>query len=95
MDNFDFIVTIISCLSITFCVVMMIKNEITYKNYSIISSAIYHYNVDRIEHFEFSKKIEFERMRSYWKTLFRFWDWGYKHIVPPEIFEVIKPYINK
>jgi hypothetical protein len=33
-------------------------------------------------------------MEDYNKTLFRFWDWGYKRIVPKEIYNRIKDYIK-
>jgi hypothetical protein len=33
-------------------------------------------------------------MESYNKTLYRLWDWGYKRIVPKEIYDRIKDYIE-
>lgn len=36
-----------------------------------------------------------DAVESYAKTLFRFWDWGYKNILPKEDFELIKPYIKE
>ncbi len=34
-------------------------------------------------------------MEGYDKTLWRWWDWGYKNILPKEDYELIKPYIQE
>lgn len=36
----------------------------------------------------------FDEMEPYKSTLFRWWDWGHKRIVPPDMYELIKPYIR-
>ena len=36
----------------------------------------------------------FDSIEDYYCTLFRIWDWGYKRIVPPEMYEEIKEYIR-
>ena len=35
-----------------------------------------------------------ESMTDVDKMTFRFWDWGYKNILPKEYFEIIEPYID-
>lgn len=95
MSNFEYIVLGIGLFVITFCAMMCFKNEITFANIMIISDAIYAYNLDMIEHNRIDAVISFNNIASYYTVVFRLWDWGYKHIVPPEIFEVIKPYIKK
>lgn len=38
--------------------------------------------------------ISYEDMRSYYGTIFRFWDWGYKHIIPKEKLKLLEPFIK-
>lgn len=35
-----------------------------------------------------------EMMEDYHKTVWRFWDWGCKNILPKGYFEILKPYID-
>ena len=95
MSNSVYILTAVGIFVIAFTAVMLFKNENTYKNQIIISDALYAYNMDVIKHGRYDATISFDCIESYWKTMFKLWDWGYKHIVPPEMFELIKPYINK
>ena len=37
----------------------------------------------------------YDNMEPYDKTFWRFWDWGYKSILPPEKFKLVEPYIDK
>ena len=39
------------------------------------------------------KNVSYDDMESDNKTLLRLWDWGYTRILPPEKFELIKPFI--
>jgi hypothetical protein len=39
--------------------------------------------------------VTFDDMEDLYATLWRLWDWGYKHILPKEKFEIIKPYLKK
>ena len=34
-------------------------------------------------------------MKDFYVTWIRFWDWGYKNILPAEDFELIKPYLEE
>ena len=95
MTNFVYYLIGFFVFAIAFSVVMLIKNEITYKNQEIILFAIHEYNEDMISRLKCSSCISYDEMEDYNSTLWRLWDWGYKHIVPPEIFEAIIPYINK
>lgn len=85
--------------------VAVVRNEIVYKNYMIIVDAINNYIDDTIknegyyywkngESF-FENRVTFDDIRSYYKTFLRFWDWGYENILPPEKYEIIKPYIDE
>lgn len=37
----------------------------------------------------------YDNMEPYDKTFRRFWDWGYKRILPPEKFKLVEPYITE
>lgn len=76
------------------CFVMLVKNNVTYNHLSLISSAICLYNLDMISQHK-ERVVDFDDMRSYDVVLFRIWDWGYKHILPPDKFAIIEPYIDK
>lgn len=88
---------LILILYILFLVVMVIfwaKNNNTYRNHSIIGDAIHRYAIDMINKHQWdSIEVKYDDMEPYETTLFRVWDWGYEHILPPEKFEIIKPYI--
>ena len=76
----------------------LVKNFVTYHWHKLITNAIflYHVSVESILEIDIREKIvSYNDAESYDSTLFRFWDWGYKHILPKEKFEIIKPYIKK
>lgn len=73
----------------------MVKNNNTYKNQMIILTAIgdyrkYMISLRKWDFFE----VSYSDMESYNDTFKRWWDWGYSRILPPEKFEIIKPYIK-
>lgn len=76
----------------------LIKNGITYRWHVLITNAIFLYHIDCESILEIDlreKIVSYNDLESYDATLFRFWDWGYKHILPKEKFEIIEPYIKK
>lgn len=88
--------TLAICVSIlVFLFVLAIKNEVTFRQQMRINDAIYNYHVDCINRECYSEvKVDWLDIESYDKTLFRLWDWSYKRILPPDKFEIIKPYIK-
>ena len=96
-------ITVITCwcflaicgLLLIWCIIALIKNEITFRNHKIIDDAIYHYNNNLIETEGRANFSLYDDEESYEETLKRWWDWGYKRILPPEKYELIKPYIKK
>lgn len=90
--------TITMCISIAFfafCIFMIIKNENAYQQHMLITYAIGLYQLDKIDKREYDYEVDFHDEEPYDKTLWRLWDWGYTRILPPEKFEIIKPYIAK
>lgn len=76
----------------------LVKNFVTYYWGILIINAIflYHVSAESILEIDIREKIvSYNDMKSYESTLFRFWDWGYKHMLPKEKYEIIKPYIKK
>lgn len=76
----------------------LVKNFVTYHWHELITDAIflYHISAESILEIDIREKIvSYNDAESYDSTLFRFWDWSYKHILPKEKFEIIKPYIKK
>lgn len=76
---------------------MLFKNNNTYKNLMKISDAIYIYQIRSLinDADKSSLEVDYYDMRPYEYVLFRFWDFGYKHILPEEKFKLIEPYIKK
>ncbi len=75
------------------CIVMLIKNEVTYRQRIKILKAIEEYNNMCYEHEKISN-VDYDDIEEYDSTFFRFWDWGYTRILPKDKFEIIKPYIK-
>ena len=84
---------IIICVTLVYAVYMIIKNEFVYRNRMKIINAIYAYNMDHISANDYISCISCDVMETYNETERRFWDWGYEHIVPENIYERIKEYI--
>lgn len=77
-------------------IVILIKNQVTFSMHMKISKAIYDHHMECIDKYDFDAlcAVDYEDEEAYEATLFRLWDWGYKRILPPEKFEIIKPYIK-
>lgn len=73
---------------------MLFKNENTFRNMEKIIDAIYIYQLECLTD-NSSTAVDYYDMRSYERVLFRFWDFGYKHILPEEKFKLIEAYIKK
>ena len=89
-------IDIVSICLIAFWVFVFIKNGVTYYMQEKIGDAILAYQLDRIRKGDIhgSDLVSVWDIERYEKTLFRFWDWGYTRILPPEKFELIKPFIK-
>jgi hypothetical protein len=70
---------------------MLIKNQRTYNMHHVISDAIYahHRSVPG-----FNYEVDYGDMESYDRTLLRWYDWSYYHILPEDKFKIIEPYIK-
>lgn len=88
------VVTGACIIGLLICVFLLIKNNNAFKNTITINHAIYSYISDCI-YKRTEPTVDYSDMRSYDRTWLRFWDWGYKHILPKEKFKIIEPYINE
>ena len=76
----------------------LVKNFVTYHWHKLITNAIFLYHVDCESSLEIDlreKIVSYNDEEPYDSTLFRFWDWGYKRILPKEKYRIIEPYIKK
>lgn len=89
----DDVIRILMAVILILSVIFSVKNLVTFINRSKINDAIFLY---RCQCYRKNDKslVSFDGMESYLATMFRLWDWGYKHILPPEKFEIIKPFIK-
>lgn len=77
-----------------YTMICIIHVEFAFKNQMTILDAIYEYKIDCLDkHIHID--VDFSDMEDDNVTYARLWDWGYKHILPPEKFELVKPYIKK
>lgn len=108
MNIFEWIYLGLMVLLVLICILMLVKNEVTFRNHRLISNAIFLYTMDCIDkaykearetgkdYDECCKcEVDYDDMEDYNNTLYRLWDWGYTRILPPEKFEIIKPYIEQ
>lgn len=92
------ITAIVIALWLLFLLILIVKNFNTFEKRQKIINAIGAYLRCVIEEggfYPYSNAVDFDDMESYKKTFFRLWDWGYTRILPPEKFEIIKPFIKK
>lgn len=71
--------------------IAMLKNEYTAYMRMKIFDAIISYQLNRDF---FGRIVSLNDMEDYDSTFYRWWDWGYTRILPPEKFEIIKPWIK-
>ena len=93
------IVVVALAISITMIVysgIILIKNNVTFDMHDKLLDAIRDYKFDCIDRgdFDAAHLVEFRDLEPYSKTLYRIWDWGYENILPPEKFELIKPFLT-
>ena len=72
---------------------MMVRNEYVFNNHMKIAQAINRY-ADSTGDYEMALTL-FARVEGFNKTLWRWWDWGCKHLLPKEDYELIRPYLQK
>lgn len=76
-------------------VILLFKNNNTYKNHIILLNAIAEHNYAAILEDRCDKCISYECIESYYKALFNLFDWGYKNLVPRDVYKRIDPFIDK
>ena len=79
---------------VVFCVVMLFKNTRTCVTHCVIANAICAYKIQCV-YDEVKPEVDYSDMCSYEATLFRLFDWGHEHILPPDKYIIIEPYIGK
>lgn len=93
--NIIFIGLGIGAMAIFLSIMFMLKVDNAYYQRRKVMYAIHGYNLRMIDNNTRENSIRFECMESFNSTLYRLWDWGCKRIVPNNIYEKIKPYMNK
>ena len=74
---------------------LIAKNEVTFSRQVAVSIAMHAYNMHQISIHECDNLLDYDDIEPYMKTFWRLWDWGYKRLLPPDKFELIKPYLSK
>lgn len=90
------VLSIICICVMVFSFYILVKNFNTYDACEKISGAIYAYHMDMLYHDKYKEMdlVDYDDMKDYLKVLFNLFDWGYKHILPKDKFELIEKYIK-
>lgn len=78
---------------LVFFLLIGVKNNLTYRYHMLFIDAIGRYQIEKLRKHEYTYDVDFDDLEGYNKTLLRLWDWGYTRILPPEKFEIIRPYV--
>lgn len=73
--------------------IISIKNDVTLRHRTEIIKAIRDYQLKCVE-YDAHAFVGFEDMEDYGATLYRWWDWTNKRILPKDKFEIIKPFME-
>lgn len=95
MEILYYILLGVCVLMFMFCVMMLVKCFNTHKNRKIISNAILAYQLAMIDSDDDDLEVFYSDMEDFDASLGRFWDWGYKNMLPPDKFKVIEPFIGE
>lgn len=89
------VVAFVMCLLfVAYCAFRIHRLDVTLRNREAIIDAIYYYTRDALTN-QTEIKVGYDDMESFEETDNRLWDWGYTRILPPEKFELVKPYIKE
>ena len=75
-------------LILIFLVILWFKSDNAFNMHLYIATGIRDYIASG------GTEVTYKDMEDYIETVFRFWDWGYTRILPPDKFEKIQPYLN-
>ena len=92
MELFENLILITFFGIMLWCFYILIKITNDDKNFDKIFKAIYRYAEDTKDYITAIEILN--SMEDFEKTVFRFWDWGCKNILPKRYFKVIEPYIR-
>lgn len=84
----------ISIAVFLFAILLRIKSANAYNNRSDLIDAMFLYALDLGGSGQ-RRCVYYEDMESYARTVLRLWDWGHTRILPPEKYEIIKPYLQQ
>jgi hypothetical protein len=79
---------------VVYCGLLMIRNELAYKQFIRLSDAVYSYINECILQ-EIQPVVQFSDFANYDDIASRVWDWSDRDILPPEKYEIIKPFIKQ
>lgn len=78
---------------VVYTVLLMIRNELAYKQFIRLTDAVYAYINECILQ-ETQPVVQFSDFADYDDIASRVWDWSDRDILPPEKYEIIKPFLK-
>lgn len=89
------VIVFVLLIGLMVCVYMLIKNKNTCTKRLVIIDAVSAYHTDCLISNRRCDWDLWDYIETYDETLYRWWDWGYTRILPPDKFELIKDYIKE
>lgn len=86
----EFIIIIPMIIILIGTILALVRDVVVCTNYKKIVDVIYRYDMDCPNEGREYDIVPFSNMED----PIRFWDWGYKHILPEEDFKKIEKYIK-
>lgn len=75
---------------------VFLKFVMTLLNFKTIELAIFKYEIIQMTKGEYNANDTlYKYMRSMAMIFINPFDWGYKHILPPDKYELVKPYLGR
>lgn len=96
MDIYTFCVSsviVITGLFLVFSGLWMLHLEVASRQRTKVLNAIFVYMVDTVINHHKNTLVEIHDMEPFAVGIDRWWDWGYKNILPPDKLTIIEPYI--
>ena len=80
---------------LVFALYMLIRTEVVFRNQVAVCNAVHEYHKSRFEQGDYDFERLWDHVEEFDHTLWRLWDWGCTRILPPDKFELIKPFFGE
>lgn len=93
MDFVSIFILFLTVAATVFAVFVALNADMSCKQRTKIVNAIFVYDVDTTINYHKRPLVTLDDIENIDDTFRRWWDWGYKRILPPDKLAIIEPYI--